>query len=69
MFLVQTHMHEQSSAMETNTTNAGSESTSRMPALSTACDTSQVALLNAHDVNNVNICFYSSNDDVFLLIS
>ena len=64
------HIHEQSSALETKSTKAGSESTSRMQALSTACDTSQVALLNDHDVNNVNICFiYSSNDDVFLLIS
>ena len=69
MFLVQTHMHEQSSAMKANTTKAGSESTSRMSALSTACDTSQVALLNAHDVNNVNICLYSCNDDFFLLVS
>ena len=60
-------MHEQSSAIETYTTKAGSESTSRMSAVS-ACYTSQVALLSAHDVNNVNICFHSSNDDEYFLL-
>ena len=71
-FLVQAHMHEQSSAMEMNTTTTKAgwfRKHLQDVGTSTACETSQVTLLNYHDVNNnVNICFYSSNDDFFLLV-